>query len=81
MGKEFKVIIPVILKCQSVLPDSLHAAYHVVHSLCDLEIPARSMQLILGAVDTFNAVNSVMLIEPVEALPNQLHIAFLKHML
>ena len=74
LGRESKVTIPITLKHQPVLSNASCGA-NLVHSLCDLEIPARSMRLILGTVDTPNAANSVMLIEPVETLPNQLHIA------
>ena len=57
------------------MSNALHAANLVVRLLCNLEIPARSVQLILGTVDTHYTANSVMLIEPVATLPNQLHVA------
>ena len=72
LGRESKVTIPIALKA---LSNASRAVDLLVHSPCDLEIPARSVQLILGTVNTPDVLNSVMLVEPVETLPSQLHIA------
>ena len=68
LGRESKVTIPIALKHQPVLSNASRAVDLLVHSPCDLEIPARSVQLILGT-------EFCGLVEPVETLPSQLHIA------
>ena len=41
----------------------------------DLEIPARSVQLIVGSTDSPSADATVMLVEPLDTLPHQLHVS------
>ena len=76
LGRESKVTIPTALQHRPVLSNVSNPVNLVVHPLCDLEIPARSVQLILGTVDIPSVTNSVVLIETVETLPNQLHVAY-----
>ena len=74
LGKEPKVTIPLALKHKPVLCKASCAVY-LVRSSQDLEIPARSAQLIVGTTDSTSANATVMLVEPMDTLPHQLHVA------
>ena len=74
LGREPKVTIPLTLKQQRV-PCKASCAVHLVRSSRDLEIPARSVQLIVGTIDSPSTCARVMLVEPMETLPHQLHVA------
>jgi len=74
LGREPRVTIPIALKQQPMLCKASCAA-HTVRSSQDWEIPARSVKLIVGTIDVPSAANSIMLVEPVDTLPHQLHIA------
>ena len=74
LGREPRVTIPIALKQQPV-PCKTSCAAHLVRSSQELEIPARSVQLIMGTIDVPSAADSVMIVEPVETFPYQLHIA------
>ena len=68
-GREPKVTIPLALKRQPV-PCKASCAVHLVCSSQDLEIPARSVQLIVGTIDSLSTCARVMLVEPMETLPH-----------
>ena len=71
LGGEPKVTIPLALKHQPVLCKASRAV-HLVRSSQDLEIPSRSVQLIVGTTNSPSANATVML---VDTLPHQLHVA------
>ena len=50
LGKEPRMTIPIALEQQPVLCKALCAAY-IVHSLQCFEMPARSVQVVIGTVD------------------------------
>ena len=74
LGRESKVTVPLALNHQPVLCKASRAV-HLVRSSQDLEIPARSVQLIVGSTDSPSADATVMLVEPLDTLPHQLHVA------
>ena len=74
LGRDPKFTFPLAIKQQPTLCKASCGA-HLVRSSQDLEIPARSVQLIAGTVDSLGTGAMVMLVEPVETLPHRLHVA------
>jgi len=74
VGRESKVVIPLILQHHRALSDSSQAVNLVVRAQRDLDIPPRSVQLVMGMLDT-TCTGSTLLKEPVDSLPDNLCIA------
>ena len=74
LGRDSKFTFPLAAKQQPALCKA-SCGVHLVRSSQDVEIPARSVQLIAGTIDSRGTGAMVMLVEPVETLPHQLHVA------
>ena len=74
LGRDPKFTFPLAAKEQPTLCKA-SCDIHLVCSAQDLEIPARSVQLVAGTIDSLSTEAMVMLVEPVETLPHQLHVA------
>jgi len=74
LGRDSKFTFPLAVKQQPILCKA-SCGVHLVRSSQDLEITARSVQLIDGTIDSLGTGAMVMLVEPVETLPHQLHVA------
>ena len=75
VGKESKIKVPLDLHKQISSLDTSGTTSVNVCSLLDMEIPARTIQLISGELDSPCDCNSVMLVEPLSNLLDHLHIA------
>ena len=75
VGQDFKVVIPMNETKQFLPPPAnFYFANSSVHAPCDMEIPGRSIQLIVGRLENPSGDNSVMLVEPILNLPDQLYV-------
>ena len=75
LGQALKTIIPINLAKQPSSPPNSHGP--VTSSICvacDIEIPGRTVQLISGQVDNTCGDISVVLVEPLLNLPDQLYV-------